>query len=329
MPMENRYPTYNPNDIESLLNAKSFEELSESERNFALENVSSAAEYNDIRNTLLNVKSSFVLEEELLPENSIHESLLEQFNKMHKPAPSALQKLKQALFPSGKNILFAPGFQLAGVAIIIVAVGIVVSNQTTETTSKELAINKTQPTFTDTIKASDDLIRERNATAENPEIANSSTTEPVELNTVTPVLGEVVADEMTIAEEELKKEGPTDKSVFAKEKEIIATDNNTVVSGNTFSSPKKDNYNSVTLNTEDDRVLNENTKSDKRAEVAKNKTEVTTSKKKTKNEDVVSPAVNAGSSVSLDDVKGTVNKETIGVSLGEKPELIELLFTTL
>ena len=46
---------YNPDDIEQLLSTKSFEELSSGEKEFAMTQIDSEQEYQELRNTLLSI----------------------------------------------------------------------------------------------------------------------------------------------------------------------------------------------------------------------------------------------------------------------------------
>lgn len=326
--MENKYPTYNPNDIESLLEAKNFEELTDSEKTFALENVSSAAEYNEIRSTLIHVKSSFVAEEELVPDSAVQESLMAEFNRLHsRPQPTSFWKnFKTKLFPSGQNLFYTPGFQLAGVAVVVVVVGLFFLTQNS-TTEKELALNNKDEDRLEVKTTPESELRsadERNGPVEDniqPDLPKSEESIPVK---DAETLSSRIVTEKTVEDEKSLNDDVTDKSLtFAnREKEIVATTttNNTgdVLNESAY---KKDNFSS-TENVKGEKNKASLSKSEKRADESKKS-------KSTVNGATNEPSGYVPAITESDNLKSNLSKETPGVSLGEKPELIELLFTTL
>lgn len=72
---------YDPEDIESLLRHKNFDELYESERNFVLRHLSSQEEYAAMRNALLLVDESSRRDDQLRANPKTKQALLRQFEE--------------------------------------------------------------------------------------------------------------------------------------------------------------------------------------------------------------------------------------------------------
>lgn len=75
----NKSTKYDPEDIESLMLHKSFEELYPEEKEFVLRYIDSKEEYNSMRDTLAMVKDSNTLDSPIEPKENIKEDLLAAF----------------------------------------------------------------------------------------------------------------------------------------------------------------------------------------------------------------------------------------------------------
>ena len=72
-------PKYESLDMEQLLLHKSYYELGDDEREFALQHIDSEQEYEDLRKTLLNIEFSSESEELIAPPPRIKEELMAAF----------------------------------------------------------------------------------------------------------------------------------------------------------------------------------------------------------------------------------------------------------
>lgn len=116
-------PKYESLDIEQLLLHKSFYELADDEREFAMQHIDSEQEYEDMRKTLLNIGFSTESEELIAPPPRIKEELMAAFDEESnkKPIVIWLNSIGAVLFPEGKSFYRQPGFQTAMAAMIVIA----------------------------------------------------------------------------------------------------------------------------------------------------------------------------------------------------------------
>lgn len=140
--MKEKY-TYNSQDIEDLLINKSFDELSEKEKEFALTQVDSESEYSEMRNTLITVMQIASEEAPVYVPNKIKEDLMSLMERKKKPLGwLGLGAIGSFLFPSNTPMFKKPGLQLATIGLMLllmVNIGIDYVNQP----KQELAINTT------------------------------------------------------------------------------------------------------------------------------------------------------------------------------------------
>lgn len=102
--------------IEALMLHKAYDELTDDERRLVDMHISSASEYNDMRETLLNVKKTFDEEKiTLRPQVNMKESLLKKFEAVHGTNSSSIPPESQ------KKKFFIPVYmRYAGVAAVLV-----------------------------------------------------------------------------------------------------------------------------------------------------------------------------------------------------------------
>lgn len=102
--------------IEALMLHKAYDELTDDERRLVDMHISSASEYNDMRETLLNVKKTFDEEKiTLRPQVNMKEALLKKFEAVHGTSSSSIPPESQ------KKKFFIPVYmRYAGVAAVLV-----------------------------------------------------------------------------------------------------------------------------------------------------------------------------------------------------------------
>jgi hypothetical protein len=118
------YFKYDPEDIESLLLHKQFSELFDEEREFVLQHIGSAEEYDSLRQTLFHLQDTSDHEEWLEPDASIKKNLLAEFAREEKSGFKIwLNSLFHGLFPEWlRQPAFGVAFATALVAIVVVVV---------------------------------------------------------------------------------------------------------------------------------------------------------------------------------------------------------------
>lgn len=345
MPMENNYETYNPHDIESMLIHKSFGELSETEKQFALEQVSSESEYNELRNTLLSIRMNFSEEEEIIPTTDIKANLMAEFSRTFSVEGKSaekegrIRKLRTAFFPEGKNFFTTPAFQLSAAAIVVLSIGLLFFNTYTVNNS-ELAQNKEEQKTTgetilkDADKSATPVDFNKNEEKPLSETEKSTDQKNMQMDSLSfhnekqlnrEVAGAEKINDVFAAEEMMLEDEVAEAKI---NKSAERFDNNNTVANNTVSGSAVDDYSTYagTVSKTDNVVLKE-----EEAKTVKDnrKKAVSYEKKKDKNP---APAADlpAVTTSSLNKFAETMPaKESPGVSLGEKPEMLQLLFTSL
>ena len=107
-------------DIEEILLAKNYEDLSFREKEFVENQVDSEEEYRGLRNTLLSIKHYSSEQERIVAPARIKEELMELMEKQNKSfAWFSLEGIANWLFPSGVRLFQKPGFQIAGFAMLV------------------------------------------------------------------------------------------------------------------------------------------------------------------------------------------------------------------
>lgn len=325
--MKNNDPKYDPENIESLLQNKSFGELTASEKDFVLQHISSPEEYAEMRSFLGNLKTSFSGEMEIEPDAGVKNLLMEQFHKTHaKPKRSPLSGIIESLFPSGRSVLLSPGFQIAGIAVLIFGTVFFINRQNTAE-SDRLAIhpNKTEelPAPAESETRSDEAL---NAGAS----ANEIVAEEQSKNDVAQTKDEKKLFESPVSVEEMdlstvarpdrvddRASGfATDSTYFLQQKK----ESNTIIKTEAEVNSSTAYSSSEIANDLDRNEISEKTVASTKSTSAKNK--------KSDIQSGVESQSHNGKTV-LHDLLEKKGKETPGKSAAEQPELLELLFTSL
>jgi len=316
--MKNNYNTYLQEDLDTLLISKDYSELNEIEKESIREQISSEIEYSMMRNTLLNVKNSFSNEEEIIPEESFKADLIERFNTLHPKKSSGFwSNLKNGFLPAGKNFFLTPAFQLSSMAILVAGLSIYFMNNSNDQAT--VALNDDNKERTEKInpeKPSGETIS--GGTSENAE-------QPVDAKAGLIVDdGNAKGESKVISNDVLASETKADKSTFAE----IAMDLEDLKK----SEEKKNNFRSLSEPELDELVVAEkspapslttgsgvttNTVTDEDSKI------ITETGKKKDKEEVHS----AYSKFEKESSNKDLPKN--GISLGDKPELSEFLFTAL
>lgn len=120
---------YDPEDIESLMLHKHFTELLPDEREFVLKHLDSEAEYEHLRETLLQSMDAFSADE-FTPPPALKQDLMNQFKQHHRQQPIWTVWLN-SLFTAAKNRPFyaQPAFQLASLSVVLFVGGYFLFNQ--------------------------------------------------------------------------------------------------------------------------------------------------------------------------------------------------------
>ncbi|MFT5184271.1 MAG: hypothetical protein ACI84C_001400 [Flavobacteriales bacterium] len=113
---------YDPEDIESLLQHKSFDELYPEERAFVLNHMESPEEYASMRETLLELQAIDWDKDGIEPRKEIKERLMEEFVVQRK---GGLIIWLNTLFAQGKSVSWyrSGGFQVAMGVLVLALVG--------------------------------------------------------------------------------------------------------------------------------------------------------------------------------------------------------------
>ena len=136
--MDNEF-TYDPEDLERLLKAKSFSELLPEEKAFVLQFVENDLEYDSMRETLESLIVLPSLEETISPQSATKEVLMAAFSA--KTAENQKEEREEKigfwtwLWNTNKTILYRPGFQLASLALVLVSVFYIATFSPTDRTA--------------------------------------------------------------------------------------------------------------------------------------------------------------------------------------------------
>ena len=141
MTMERR-ETYDPEDIESLLNERSFDELLAEERAFVLRHISGRDEYENMRRLLHHVQEDErgPKPEPITADPAIRERLLQQYRDRKQPGWQIWLNTVQAfLFPKEASAFWRPALAVATVALLITG-AVVGFQRPSNANSPELAV---------------------------------------------------------------------------------------------------------------------------------------------------------------------------------------------
>jgi hypothetical protein len=198
--------------IERLLQAKTFGELSASEKELVSAHVSGEEEYEAMRNTLLRVKHVFQAEAQALqPDLDLKEQVLLRFAQNKPAAKSSGSSLLIFL----ESLLLPPTFRFAGALILILALGIT-GMLLLNNPQKNIALNGDTPSPVELkeeeIKSIEELSPVRQAVTgeEQPEV-NDRTAPPLPGKPVTEahtVFAEETETVMEAKDADVMKEAP-------------------------------------------------------------------------------------------------------------------------
>lgn len=113
---------YQPEDIESLLHERAYDELLEEERAFVLLHLSGKEEYEAMRSLLSRVREDDRRTPQLVADSAVREHVLTAFRAQQRPQWSIwLNSLGALLWPKEMSAMWRPALALASVALLIVA----------------------------------------------------------------------------------------------------------------------------------------------------------------------------------------------------------------
>lgn len=143
--MENR-ERYDPEDIESLLQERAFDELLDEERTYVLRHLNGRAEYEAMRLLLKDVRNSEEGRQPVTPDPDVRAAVLEAFRAQQRPLWRIwLNAVGQALWPKDAFALWRPALAMASLALLVVAGIQVVRHLGTGSKESALAELKEEP----------------------------------------------------------------------------------------------------------------------------------------------------------------------------------------
>lgn len=339
------------NDMEQLLHEKGFDELTEAEKAFVLKHIQDAEEYESMRAMLMNIRESLAVEEDFMPDAGLKSSLMAQFEKQNGKVVY-LNQSNGFFFPKGRPFYKSPAFQLAVAASIVIAFFMYVPFNNTQAPSQLAHTTETDKTGDLKPDAAQD--NGLGTAAENTELSRGLHKD------------KVVVDGKEMTGEVTKEEAPAelmqnDVPVLADEstvmppvvvtkkaeKDAFESVNNAVgeVFGNTRERQDTKYRNEKAENLDDQISFNSNTESDtkdanvfsrqqleekaNKQEYKNLKTETGSAVKDTKSKEKLA-------AVEMEDGRNISGKKTDlpeksdkGISLDEKPELMQFFYTSL
>lgn len=137
--------TYDPEDIESLLSERSFDELLAEERAFVLRHLSGREEYENMRRLLHQVRADERGPRDLLePEDTVREHVLQVFRDRQQPAWRIwLNSVQAFLVPERAAAAWRPVLALATVALLLTG-AVVVYQRLSNANEAEVAVVETK-----------------------------------------------------------------------------------------------------------------------------------------------------------------------------------------
>ncbi len=136
--MKNEF-TYDPEDLESLMMHKSFDELYPEEKSFVLKHMDSSEEYESMRSTLFAIRASKSDNEELTMPTSRKEDVMAAFRAEHQRERwFSLNGIFMWFFPPNRSWIQKPAFQLAVLAVGVVG-GVIIFNNSNSFETNQLA----------------------------------------------------------------------------------------------------------------------------------------------------------------------------------------------
>lgn len=137
--------TYDPEDIESLLSERSFDELLAEERAFVLRHLSGREEYEHMRRLLHQVRADERGPRDLLePEDAVREHVLQVFRDRQQPAWRIwLNSVQAFLVPERAAAAWRPALALAAVALLLTG-AVVVYQRLSNANEAQVAVVETK-----------------------------------------------------------------------------------------------------------------------------------------------------------------------------------------
>lgn len=116
-----RRERYDPEDIEILMQERSFDELLEEERAYVLRHVSDRAEYEAMRSLLIHMRDDARDQEPIEADPAIRANVIQAFRNEQQPQWRIwLNSVGAALFPEEAKAMWRPALALAGLALVVV-----------------------------------------------------------------------------------------------------------------------------------------------------------------------------------------------------------------
>lgn len=116
-----RRERYDPEDIEILMQERSFDELLEEERAYVLRHVSDRAEYEAMRGLLMHMREDARDHDPIEADPSIRANVLQAFRNEQQPQWRIwLNSVGAALFPEEAKAMWRPALALGGLALVVV-----------------------------------------------------------------------------------------------------------------------------------------------------------------------------------------------------------------
>jgi len=116
-----RRERYDPEDIEILMQERSFDELLEEERAYVLRHVSDRAEYEAMRSLLMHMRDHARDHDPIEADPSIRANVLQAFRNEQQPQWRIwLNTVGAALFPEEAKAMWRPALALGGLALVVV-----------------------------------------------------------------------------------------------------------------------------------------------------------------------------------------------------------------
>lgn len=151
---------YHPEDIESLLQERGFDELLDEERAFVLRHLSGRAEYEAMRALLHNVREDDRRREPIMAEPDRRDDLLAMF-RAHRQLPQWrvwLNSVGAFLWPTETKALWRPALALASLALLVTVSVQVMRHEQAADRLAELKTAKSSPAAPVTASAHDPLV---------------------------------------------------------------------------------------------------------------------------------------------------------------------------
>jgi hypothetical protein len=116
-----RRERYDPEDIEILMQERSFDELLEEERAYVLRHVSDRAEYEAMRSLLMHMRDDARDHDPIEADPAIRANVLQAFRNEQQPQWRIwLNSVGAALFPQEAMAMWRPALALGGLALVVV-----------------------------------------------------------------------------------------------------------------------------------------------------------------------------------------------------------------